>query len=152
MSKFVEVLEETQTMFNSVLDTTSIPQWVDFKLLSNNDQKELYVVKKLSELFEVLTDGLSIVIIINEEIFDSLEDKQKVLIFEEALTGVFVNPENDKISIEKYDFSTYSGMLEKHGDQTMIRLKESINALYNEKKEREDLLKESKKRKSKDEQ
>ena len=106
MSKFVEVSEETQGLFDSVLDSTSIPQWVDFKLLANNSQNELYIVKKLSELFEVLTDGLSIVVILNEEIFDSLEDGQKLLVFEEALTGVVVNPDNDKISIEKYDFST----------------------------------------------
>lgn len=151
MSKFVEVSEETQGLFDSVLDSTSIPQWVDFKLLANNSQNELYIVKKLSELFEVLTDGLSIVVILNEEIFDSLEDGQKLLVFEEALTGVVVNPDNDKISIEKYDFSTYSGMLQKHGDGNMIRLKETIITLYNEKKEREDLVKQSKK-KSKNEE
>ena len=68
MSKFVEVSQETQDVFNRVLEATSIPQWVDFKLLANNSQNELYIVKKLSELFEVLTDGLSIVIILNEEI------------------------------------------------------------------------------------
>lgn len=151
MSKFVEVSQETQDVFNRVLEATSIPQWVDFKLLANNSQNELYVVKKLSELFEVLTDGLSIVVILNEEIFDSLEDDQKLLVFEEALTGVVVNPDNDKISIEKYDFSTYSGMLDKYGDDKMIRLKETIITLFNEKKEREDLVKQSKK-KSKNEE
>lgn len=151
MSKFVEVSQETQDVFNRVLEATSIPQWVDFKLLANNSQNELYIVKKLSELFEVLTDGLSIVIILNEEIFDSLEDDQKLLVFEEALTGVVVNPDNDKISIEKYDFSTYSGMLDKYGDDKMIRLKETIITLFYEKKEREDLVKSSKK-KSKNEE
>ena len=151
MSKFVEVSQETQDVFNRVLEATSIPQWVDFKLLANNSQNELYIVKKLSELFEVLTDGLSIVIILNEEIFDSLEDDQKLLVFEEMLTGVVVNPDNDKISIEKYDFSTYSGMLDKYGDDKMIRLKETIITLFYEKKEREDLVKSSKK-KSKNEE
>lgn len=148
MSKFVEVMEETQELFNNVLESTSIPQWVEFKLLSNNNQNELYVVKKISELFEVLTDGLSVVIVINEEIFDQLDDEQKVLVFEEALTGINVNNDTNKISIEKYDFSTYSGMLQKHGDKSMVQLKESIITLFQQKKEAEDLLKQTKSKKN----
>ncbi|MDA3780404.1 MAG: hypothetical protein PF487_09345 [Bacteroidales bacterium] len=147
MSKFVEVLEETQEMFNEVLDNTSIPQWVEFKLLANNNQNELYTVKKMSELFEVLTDNLNVVIVLNEEVFDQLDDPQKLLVFEEALTGVAVN-ENDKISLEKFDFTTYGGMLSKHGDETMIRLKESIIAVFQQKKEKEDAVKQAKKKKN----
>lgn len=99
MSKFVEVFEETQQLFNEVLNSTSIPEWVTFKLLSDNNQSELYQVKKLSELFEILTDGISIVIIINESVFDMLDETQKKIVFEEALCGVNVNFQTDKLSI-----------------------------------------------------
>lgn len=147
MSKFNEVMQETQEVFDSVLENTTIPHWVEFKLISNNEQKELYTVKKMSELFEMLTDNLNVVIVLNEEIFDGLEDDQKYLVLEEALTSVSIS-DSDKISIEKPDFSTYSGMLQKHGDETMIRLKESIISLYHDKKEREEQMKEAKKNKN----
>lgn len=143
MSKFVDVMEETQSIFDNVLMNTTIPHWVQFKLISNNNQKELYVVKKMSELFEVLTDNLNVVIVLNEEIFDKLEDEQKKLVFEEILTGIIVN-DNDKINLEKPNFTTYSSMLQKHGDETMIRLKETILSLYEEKREKEIELKENK--------
>lgn len=147
MSKFSEVNQETEDIFYEVLENTSIQQWVEFKLLTNNNQNELYVVKKMSELFEVLTNNLNIVIILNEEIFDQLDDEYKRLVFEEALTGVHVN-DNDKIVLDKPDFTTYSGMLSKHGDETMIRLKESIISLYQKKKEADDAVKQSKKNKN----
>ncbi len=143
MSKFVDVMEETQSIFDNVLMNTTIPHWVEFRLISNNNQKELYVVKKMSELFEVLTDNLNVVIVLNEEIFDKLEDEQKKLVFEEILTGIIVN-DNDKIYLEKPNFTTYSSMLQKHGDETMIRLKETILSLYEEKREKEIELKENK--------
>lgn len=130
MSKFVEVFEETQQLFNEVLNSTSIPEWVTFKLLSDNNQSELYQVKKLSELFEILTDGISIVIIINESVFDMLDETQKKIVFEEALCGVNVNFQTDKLSIEKFDFTTYSSMLNKYGDSTMIGLKENIKSIF----------------------
>ncbi|MFW6243479.1 MAG: putative metallopeptidase [bacterium] len=136
MSKFVDVYPETQELFDQVLESTLIPNWVEIKLMANNSQKELYTIRKVNELFEVLTNGLSIVLILNEEIFDKLEEEQQKLVFEEALTGVHVS-DTDKISIEKYDFSTYSGMLQKHGDETMIKLKESIISLFDEKRQEE---------------
>ena len=143
MSKFIDVMEETQSIFDNVLMNTTIPHWVEFRLISNNNQKELYLVKKMSELFEVLTDNLNVVIVLNEEIFDKLEDEQKKLVFEEILTGIIVN-DNDKINLEKPNFTTYSSMLQKHGDETMIRLKETILSLYEEKREKEIELKENK--------
>lgn len=147
MSKYYEVSEDIEKIFNSVLEKTSIPQWVEFKLIGNDTIKDVYQVKKLSELYEYLSEGTSMVIIINCVIFDELEEKQKELLVEEALTSINVNPDNDKISVEPFDFSTYSGMLNKYGNEEMIRLKETVISLYQAKKQREDELKETKKKK-----
>jgi hypothetical protein len=147
MSKFLEINDDVQKLFDEVLSNTSIPQWVEFKVLANNSQKDIYVVKKLSELYEYIADGTQIVILINEEIFEQLEYNQKKILIEEMLTGVNVNPDNDKISLDSFDFTTYSGMLNKYGTEDMIRLKESLRSLFDQKKQKEDELKESKKKK-----
>lgn len=139
MANYREVSDETKSLFYDVLDNaTSIPQWVEFKLLANDDLKEMYQVRKLSDLFEYLADGTNIAVVINEEIFDELGDVgiQKRVI-EEALGGVTVD-ENDKIKLQTFDFTTYSGFLEKYGADDVILMKLSIQSLFDQKKEREE--------------
>lgn len=144
MASFRKIDEENEKIFDKVKENSNIPHWVEFGIFANDDLKELYQVKKMSDFNEFISDGLNVAVIINEEIFDQLPDDQQLLSFEEALAGVIVD-ENDKIKIEKFDFTTYTGMLEKHGDETMIRLNESIKSLFDQKEEQEKQSKAEKK-------
>lgn len=146
MSKFEKVSEELETMFYSVKDDTTIPQWVEFEVLSNNKQKEIYKIVKMNDLVEVLTEGVNFVVVFNEEIFEQLpEDYQKICITE-SLAGVCVN-DNDVISLERPNFTTYRGILQKFGHETILTLHESIKSLYDVKKQKEDEEKAQKKEK-----
>lgn len=147
--RYIEVMDETQKKFNDVLDTTSIPHWVEFKLLADVQQKELYQVRKANELLELLSDGINVVIILNEQIYQDLTDEMKELMFEEALTGIAVDVEKGKVSLEKYDITTYSGMLVKHGSETMIQFMESVKSLFDAKEERDKAEKEANKQRKK---
>lgn len=129
MSKYSDVSENLQDTFFNVLGSTSIPLWVRFKLLCDNNQSDVYQVKKMSELYNSLT-GYDIVIIFNEDVINNLDDEIVNLIIEEALTGVVINFENDKISLNKFDFTTYSSMLSKHGEQVLINMKIKILEIY----------------------
>jgi len=137
MANYRQVSDETEKLFYGVLDNTAIPNWVEFKLLANDDLKELYQVRKLSELFEYLADGTNIAVVLNEEIFDELEEEVQKKVVEEALGGVIVD-ENDKIKLQAFDFTTFSGFLEKHGADDVILMKLSIQSLFDQKKQREE--------------
>lgn len=146
---YEEVDEETQSLFDEILGTTSIVKWLQFRVFHSSKLKELYKVQKMNDLVETLSDGVNIVVTINGEIFDQLTDLQKRLAFEEALTCVAVDPDSDKVSITQYDFQTHTGFLQKHGDQTVITLKESIKSLFEQKLEKEKLAKQQKAEKKK---
>lgn len=137
MANYTKVFDETKSLFYEVLDGTSIPQWVEFQLIANNDLKELYRVNKLSDLYEFMTDGKNIVVCINEEIFDGLQLDMKKKILEELLGGIVVD-EKDKIKIEAFDFTTHSGFLAKYGADEVIKLKESVKSLFDVKREKEE--------------
>ena len=68
----------------------------------------------------------------------------KEMAIDECLAGVCVD-ENDAISLEKPNFSTYRGILEKYGHDPIIVLHESIKSLYDAKKQKEDEEKAQKK-------
>lgn len=145
MGKYRKVSEELEQIFSDVLAETSIPQWVEFQILANDKQKELIKVSKVSDWVEFL-NNLNILITVNEEIFDQLTEEFKKISISECLAGIVVN-ENDIVSVEKPNFTTYTGVLTKFGDEKIIRFKESVISLFDDKKKRDDDKKVSKMKK-----
>lgn len=144
MAKFVSASEDVEKIFDEFRDKTTIPQWVEFKVLCNNKQKTPCEIFKNNELVEVLTEGVNFAVVFNEEIFDQLPDDMKEMVVIEKLAGVSVD-DNDKTGLVKPDFNTYTGVLQKYGHEPIIRLKESIKSLYDKKKQEDDEAKAAKK-------
>jgi nitrogen regulatory protein PII len=140
MAQYSEISEDNQTIFDNVLETTTIPKWVVFKLLGKSSQKDLYVTKKVTDLYKSLTD-VDVVIVLNEEIFDQLPEDMKKIALEEALAAVIVDTNTDKLMIEKFNFTTFTGLLAKYGHEEMIKFKESIKSLFDKMAQEENDLK-----------
>ena len=140
-TKYRDVSNETQKIFNEVLDATSIPHWIDFVVRADDTQKKRVALAiKQNELNKHLS-GNDVAVIINEAIFDELEEEYQKKVIEEALGGV-VHDENGKVKVTPRDYSTYSGYLEKYGADDALILDLHIKSLYEAKKEREDAEKE----------
>jgi hypothetical protein len=140
MAKFEKASEEVIELFDNIVKKTTIPNWLQFEVLCNNKQKELYKIVKMNDLVETITDGLNFAVVFNEEILDLMPDDQKEMAIIECLAGVSVN-ENDTVSLEKPNFSTYRGVLEKYGHDPIIILHESIKSLFDAKRQKEDEIK-----------
>jgi hypothetical protein len=137
MAKFQEASPELEKLFDEVREKTSIPQWVEFRVLCNNKQKEVCKPWRANDLVQVLAEGVNFAIVVNEEIFDELPDDMKRMVLDECLAGVTVS-ESDAVGYEKPDFNTYTGVLAKYGDAEVIKMKESVKSLYDAKKQKED--------------
>ena len=140
MGKFESASKEIVEIFFEIRETTTIPHWVEFEVLSNSKQKMLYRIVKLNDLIEAITDGINFAVVINEEIFNQLTSEQQKMAISECLAGVSVS-ESDAISLEKPNFSTYRGILQKYGHEPIITLHESIKSLFDQKKQMEDEMK-----------
>lgn len=145
MGKFRNVSDDVKMVFDKILNETTIPQWVNFELLANDKQKEVYVIRRSNEIIEHLTDGINFVIIINEEIFEQLPEHQQEILLNECLAGVTIDHDKDSIALEKPNFTTYGSILRTYGHEDVISLKESVKSLYDAKKQREDEEKASRK-------
>jgi len=137
MAKIEKASEDVVNLFDEACKKTTIPQWVMFEVLCNNKQKELYKITKLNDVVEILTEGVNFSVVLNEEIFDELPSEMQEMAIEECLAGVSVN-DSDVISLEKPNFNTHTGVLQKFGHESVITLHESIKSLYDAKKQRED--------------
>lgn len=138
-TKYREVSDETLDLFNKALDNTSIPHWVEFRLLADDNAKKIIEVKKQNEMVEFMTEGTKAVAIINEEIFEEVNEEELQLKYvDEELSRIAVDMEKGTIKVESYDFTTDSDFLEKNGADDVILMKLTEKSLFEKKKEREE--------------
>jgi hypothetical protein len=128
-------------LFDEVRGESSIPHWVEFKVLCSNKQKENPVKIQLSnELVQVLSEGVNFAVIINEGIFNKLPlDMQKLLIVGE-LHGISIS-DTDVVSKVPKDLCVHSGVAAKYGIDKLVTLNESVKSLYIKEKDDENKLK-----------
>jgi hypothetical protein len=130
MSKFHEATDNIQEVVDSVVNTSTIPNWVRIKVLSTLKGNDIIKVVKANDIVEFVSQ-VDIIVIVREDAFERLVDEQQRLLVEEALTAVYVD-EKENLKLEKPDFSTFSGMLNIHGADKMIQLKESVKSVFDQ--------------------
>ena len=137
MAKIEKASQDMEDLFDKVKDTTTIKDWLKFEVLCNNKQKELYKIVKTNDIVEILTDGVNFAVVFNEEVLDQLPADMQEMAISECLAGVAVS-ESDAVSLVKPDFNTYTGVLKKYGDNSIIVLHESVKSLFDAKKQKEE--------------
>jgi hypothetical protein len=78
-----------------------------------------------------------IIILLNEQIFEQLDEEQKLMVVEELIARIYFDNEKDKISIVSPDVNTFSLLLRKYGYDKYEVLHESIKALFSQETETE---------------
>jgi len=134
MAKYEEPFDDTKEIFEGVILNAELDRYVNIKLLSDNKSKTITKVVKANPLLKFETKN-DLYIFVNEQIFEQLEDWQKVIVAEEALAGVYFDTEKDKLEIKKGDVETFSGLLSKYGYDRYEVVRESIKTFYNVEKE-----------------
>jgi hypothetical protein len=120
--------KDVNDYFSNIFDTkTSLGNYVNITLLTDNKQKKLYNLKKLDPISAFL-GKTDVVITVNELIFDLLDDKQLDLLTEEILASISFDAEKDVIKNDPPDVSTYSGILTKYTLETWKETQEIVRA------------------------
>jgi len=135
MAKFEHPTEDTVKEINDVfLSTTPERYGIKFNALVNNDQKEIFKVKKYTADIK-FAFGYDFQIVVNEVILEGLPPVERNLCIQEELAGVHFDAERDVLNVKKGDFTSHSGFVDKHSYEKLRNLRESIKSLYDKKKE-----------------
>jgi hypothetical protein len=137
MAKYEEPFEDTQSLFNEVIDAAGLAQYVNITVLTDNKAKKIFDPIKASNLLKYRT-GDDVIIVLNEKIFEQLPADQKRIVVEEAIAYISFDTENDKVVITKPDFMAHTGILRKHTFAVIDVVRESIKTLYQAEKEAEE--------------
>ena len=136
MSKYEESSSDINLVFNECLIKAGLNEVLNVKCLCDNRQKTIFKLQKSNPLLKFETNN-DVYIIVNEKVFDQLEDWQKHIVAEESIAGISFNFEKDKMEIRKGDRHTFSGLLRNCGYDKYDIICESIKTIYNKEQEAE---------------
>lgn len=136
MARFNEVYEDTQELFSGFINQIDSLSEINVKILGNDRLKEIGKVVKANDLLKHMTNE-DAVIILNEKIFEQLEEEQKMMVIEELVARLYFDSEKGKLSIINPDVNTFSLLLRKYGYDKYERLNESVKALFAQEAEEE---------------
>jgi hypothetical protein len=137
MAKYSEIIPENEAVFIEAINSTSLDGNVNIKILACNTLKEIGKVIKANDLVRHMTSE-DIVIVINEVIFDKLEEQQKLIVADTLIAAVGYNGESGKVTIEKPDMCVFTGVIKKYTFPICERVHETIKSLFEHEKHKKD--------------
>ena len=129
---FHEVSAEAEEIFNNVTSKIALPFTVNFKLISNEKQKCLVLISKISDVYSYLT-GHHVLVSFNDSYISALDDKAKEILIQQELDRLKFNMKTGKISMGSPELSTSVGVIKKYGIDEVARANK-LEELYDEQK------------------
>lgn len=118
MSKFVEVSDETQEVFDSVINEYNLYNFMNIYLRGVEKQKGVVKVQKLSALGEEIAKKPgTVVITIAEEVFENLSPEQQLIVAEDAIAQIEYDSEKDRITLAQPQIQMSLGCWKKYGNE-----------------------------------
>lgn len=113
--------------FRKIEKTFAMPMDVKFIFLSNEKQKKLVKITKITDTYAFLLDG-DILVVFNEDYFDNFDDQSKQILIEQEIDKIEFDLEKGLIKIKEPEINTSTGIIEKFS----LKLVESANRLQKE--------------------
>jgi hypothetical protein len=142
---YTDVSTDTQKLFNRLIDEADLQRVINIKLLGCNELKLIGKVVKANDLLKFMTDNDAI-ILINEVIFDKLEQDQKELVAQELIAYLSYDFEKAKLVITQPDVNTFSLLLKRVGSDKYLQIQEVIRLAFEQLKDKESENSESNKK------
>lgn len=134
MSKYHEVFEDHKLLFTDFIEQIESLADLNVTILGFNKLKEICKVSKANDILNHMTNQ-DVIILLNENIFEQLEEEQKLMVVEEYVARIYYDMDKSKLTLITPDVNTFSLLLRKYGYPAYERLNESIKALYNQEEE-----------------
>lgn len=131
--RYDELSQDTIDFFTGVYDTKAFSIKIGFKFISDSKMKQSIKVMKLSDMYKFLLNK-DVLVIINEDLFDKLDEESMKILIEQELDKIEVDFKNGKIKMVQPDVKTFAGILSKYGEEAVLRANQ-VDKLSSEQKE-----------------
>lgn len=147
MSKITKASDDVTNAIQSVVDKMGLTLYARFFALNITGQKQLVKVTKASPTTEYFSNTVdSIIVYVNEEIYDMLEPKQRNMLIANALYGVNYDLEKDKLNVNQPELGISMQGYQQYGSD-LVDAAEAVQLAIQQLKERKEEEKAAKKKK-----
>ena len=127
--EYRELDSQNQEMIEKIVSVKDLDQFIKFSYASDDNLGKPLEVKKVSPINKFISNGIELVFVMNENLFDRLIELHQLMVINEVIHSIVYDNESDTISLLTPDISTYSGYLEAVGAEPYIKLIESIKSI-----------------------
>lgn len=121
MNKYQKLEDESIIeAFNTILKSKYFPIDINFQFTAITKGKKLIELKRIPESLESVINK-HIQVIVNEEIYDKMDDKSIEIIFEQEIERISFNMKTGKISLSNASLKVFPGIVEKYGIEDIAR-------------------------------
>lgn len=148
--KHFELTEENQELINDLFEESGYTNYMQLKLIGTAKSKEVIKVARPNDVAKYvghLPDDV-VTIIVYEEAFDRLDEKNKKLIVKNALATIQYDSEKDKISIGVPQITVTIGGRQAFGNELVDACEMGVLAIQQIEDEKKQLKEEEKIRKA----
>lgn len=160
MKKFDVVAESNQTIFEDVLIASGLDNYINVVVLSNSKLRTspdglCCKVVIINQVAQSAADAMQTkkqahaAIIVNEDLFDRLDEKTQKFVAENIVAQISFDDENDRVLNSKPDFQFGTGMIRKHGFEYLESILLAIQSVQQSMDEEAQEKKEAKTKKRK---
>lgn len=136
MAKLEKAGEDIIEFISNIISEYGLDSFATFRFFELPKQKETIVVKKASATTEYFAKASDMcTVFVNPKIWDLLEDKQKKLLTENALNGIYYDDEKGKLIVEQPNMAISSECFDKYGPELVNAVEIAIHALRQVKEE-----------------
>ena len=147
MSKITKASDDVTNAIQEVVDKMGLTLYARFFALNISGQKQLVKVTKASPTTEYFSNTSdSIIVYVNEEIYDMLEPKQRYMLIANALYGVDYDDEKDKLNVNQPELGISMQGYQQYGPD-LVDAAEAVQLALQQLKERKEEEKAAKKNK-----
>jgi hypothetical protein len=125
---YYNISDETKALFKSVYDKKSFPTNIQFQFIGNEKQKTLIKITKLQDHFAYLLDA-ELLVVLNEALLNVFDETSVQILIEQELDKITISIDNGKIKLIKPDLTTFSGIVNKYGIESVARANQ-VEDLY----------------------
>lgn len=146
MSKIFETAQEIINLVQDEFKKTGLPQMgITLKVVSVTKQKQILKVAKASSTIEFLGKlNDAVILYIYEEAFDRMDDENRRLLIEDALSTISYDSDKDKIIITQPQINITIGGNAKYGERLVNACEISVHIMEEIEEESKDKKSQSK--------
>lgn len=149
MSKISKASDDVINLVQKIVDDMGMTLYVHFFALNIRGQKELVKISKASATTEYFSKTVdSIIVYVNEEIYDMLEERQRYILIANALYGVNYDGEKDVLNVTQPELSISVAGYQQYGSE-LVNASEAVQLALQQIKEKKDAEKAEKKKNGK---